>query len=139
MLSHFICLIAICGLLISSDAFQTFPLPTQYSKIGGFSVQSSLLKGNKLQPSLKNILIDSPGRQVNLELTSTSLASTSSVEDASKLTTKVEQKKTLKKIIPLSLMLFCILFNYTILRDTKDVLVVTAPNSGAEIIPFLKT
>merc|ERR1712182_97690 len=32
-----------------------------------------------------------------------------------------------------------ILFNYTILRDTKDVLVVTAPGSGAEIIPFLKT
>ena len=34
---------------------------------------------------------------------------------------------------------FSILFNYTILRDTKDVLVVTAPGSGAEIIPFLKT
>jgi AAA family ATP:ADP antiporter len=46
---------------------------------------------------------------------------------------------TLKKIIPLGLMFFCILFNYTILRDTKDVLVVTAPGSGAEIIPFLKT
>jgi len=36
-------------------------------------------------------------------------------------------------------MFFCILFNYTILRDTKDVLVVTAPGSGAEVIPFLKT
>jgi len=36
-------------------------------------------------------------------------------------------------------MLFFMLFNYTILRDTKDVLVVTAPGSGAEIIPFLKT
>jgi AAA family ATP:ADP antiporter len=46
---------------------------------------------------------------------------------------------TLKKIVPLGLMFFCILFNYTILRDTKDVLVVTAPGSGAEIIPFLKT
>ena len=33
---------------------------------------------------------------------------------------------------------FAVLFNYTILRDTKDVLVVTAPGSGAEIIPFLK-
>lgn len=49
------------------------------------------------------------------------------------------EKKTLKKLLPLGLMLFFILFNYTILRDTKDVLVVTAPNSGAEIIPFLKT
>ncbi|RLN24540.1 ADP,ATP carrier protein 1, chloroplastic [Panicum miliaceum] len=47
--------------------------------------------------------------------------------------------KTLKKIVPLGLMFFCILFNYTILRDTKDVLVVTAKGSSAEIIPFLKT
>jgi AAA family ATP:ADP antiporter len=36
-------------------------------------------------------------------------------------------------------MFFCILFNYTILRDTKDVLMVTAPKSGAEVIPFIKT
>jgi ATP:ADP antiporter, AAA family len=47
--------------------------------------------------------------------------------------------QTLKKIVPLGLMFFCILFNYTILRDTKDVLVVTAKGSSAEIIPFLKT
>ncbi|KAG1330040.1 plastidic ATP/ADP-transporter [Cocos nucifera] len=47
--------------------------------------------------------------------------------------------QTLEKIIPLGLMFFCILFNYTILRDTKDVLVVTAKGSSAEIIPFLKT
>ncbi|OEL13261.1 Plastidic ATP/ADP-transporter [Dichanthelium oligosanthes] len=47
--------------------------------------------------------------------------------------------KTMKKIVPLGLMFFCILFNYTILRDTKDVLVVTAKGSSAEIIPFLKT
>jgi len=51
------------------------------------------------------------------------------------LPTKVERKK----ILPLTLMFFCMLFNYTILRDTKDVLVVTAPGSGAEVIPFLKT
>ena len=37
------------------------------------------------------------------------------------------------------MMFFCILFNYTILRDTKDVLMVTARGSGAEVIPFLKT
>ena len=96
---------------------------------------------------------------------------------------------TWQKIVPLGFMFFCILFNYTILRDTKvslprtthfnsfdlvlllplrhpmgpasslitgrtarnevetdlchpcaqDVLVVTAPGSGAETIPFLKT
>jgi len=44
-----------------------------------------------------------------------------------------------QKLIPLALMFFCILFNYTILRDTKDVLMVTAPKSGAEVIPFIKT
>lgn len=51
----------------------------------------------------------------------------------------LKDKKLVKKIVPQMFMMFCILFNYTILRDTKDVLVVTAPGSGAEIIPFLKT
>ncbi|CAL4948453.1 unnamed protein product [Urochloa decumbens] len=59
-------------------------------------------------------------------------------EEASKKFLGIDLK-TLKKIVPLGLMFFCILFNYTILRDTKDVLVVTAKGSSAEIIPFLKT
>lgn len=42
----------------------------------------------------------------------------------------------LKKFIPLGLIMFGILFNYTLLRDTKDALVVNA--AGAGIIPFLK-
>jgi AAA family ATP:ADP antiporter len=42
----------------------------------------------------------------------------------------------LKKLLPMFFMFFFISFNYTILRDTKDTLVVTA--SGAETIPFLK-
>jgi len=56
-----------------------------------------------------------------------------------KLKASLPPKEELKKIIPLAIMFFCILFNYTILRDTKDVLVVTAPGSSAEAIPFLKT
>ena len=44
----------------------------------------------------------------------------------------------MKKILPMFFMFFCISFNYTILRDTKDSLIVTAPGSGAEAIPFLK-
>jgi len=44
----------------------------------------------------------------------------------------------LKKLLPMFFMFFFISFNYTILRDTKDTLVVTAPGSGAEAIPFLK-
>lgn len=44
----------------------------------------------------------------------------------------------LKKLVPMLLLFFLILFNYTVLRDTKDSLIVTAPGSGAEAIPFLK-
>lgn len=44
----------------------------------------------------------------------------------------------LKKLIPMLLLMFFINFNYTILRDVKDALVVTAPGSGAEALPFLK-
>lgn len=44
----------------------------------------------------------------------------------------------LKKVIPMVLIFFLILFNYQILRDMKDALVVTSEGSGAEIIPFLK-
>ncbi len=43
----------------------------------------------------------------------------------------------IKKFLPLNLMMFFILFNYTILRNMKDSLVITT--SGPEIIPFLKT
>lgn len=43
----------------------------------------------------------------------------------------------LKKVVPMVLMFFLILFNYTILRDTKDTLVVTAAK-GSQVIPFLK-
>jgi AAA family ATP:ADP antiporter len=44
----------------------------------------------------------------------------------------------LKKFLPMVLMFFFISFNYTALRNTKDALIVTAPGSGAEAIPFLK-
>lgn len=44
----------------------------------------------------------------------------------------------LKKLVPMVLLFFLILFNYTVLRDTKDTLIVTAPGGGAEVIPFLK-
>lgn len=42
----------------------------------------------------------------------------------------------LKKFLPLGFIMFSILFNYTLLRDTKDALVVNA--AGAGVIPFLK-
>ncbi len=46
-------------------------------------------------------------------------------------------KHELKKLIPMALLLFFILFNYTVLRDTKDTLVVSAAD-GSHVIPFLK-
>ncbi|KAK3219616.1 hypothetical protein Dsin_013586 [Dipteronia sinensis] len=82
----------------------------------------------------------------NFHVCKAEAAASASPADEQPLLGEPEQPKflgielvTLKKIIPLGLMFFCILFNYTILRDTKDVLVVTAEGSSAEIIPFLKT
>lgn len=46
------------------------------------------------------------------------------------------QGSEMKKFLPMGLIMFFVLFNYTILRDTKDTLVVGA--SGAEAINFLK-
>ncbi len=43
-----------------------------------------------------------------------------------------------KKFIPLGLLMFCTVFNYTILHDAKDTLIITAAGGGAALIPFLK-
>ncbi|MDE3045095.1 MAG: NTP/NDP exchange transporter [Verrucomicrobiota bacterium] len=43
-----------------------------------------------------------------------------------------------KKFFPMLGMFFLIAFNYNLLRTFKDSMVVTAPNSGAETIPFIK-
>jgi len=44
----------------------------------------------------------------------------------------------MKKFLPMGLIMFLVLFNYTILRDIKDVLIVTAPGGGAPVLSFLK-
>lgn len=43
----------------------------------------------------------------------------------------------MKKFIPLAIIMFAVLFNYTVLRDTKDTLIVNAAGAGA--ITFLKS
>ena len=47
-------------------------------------------------------------------------------------------KHEMKKFLPMGIMMFCILFVYTVLRDTKDSIVVNAPGSGAESLAYLK-
>ncbi len=44
----------------------------------------------------------------------------------------------LKKFLPMGLMMFCILFIYTLLRDTKDAIIVNSPGAGAESLSFIK-
>src|SRR5262245_37434301 len=44
----------------------------------------------------------------------------------------------LRKFLPLFFMFSLIAFNYILLRAYKDSMVVTASNSGAEAIPFIK-
>ncbi|MGL5719917.1 MAG: Npt1/Npt2 family nucleotide transporter [Alphaproteobacteria bacterium] len=44
----------------------------------------------------------------------------------------------MKKFLPMAAILFFVLFNYTVVRALKDVLISTAPNSGAEVFNFLK-
>lgn len=45
----------------------------------------------------------------------------------------------LKKLLPMFLMFFFISIVYSTLRNIKDTLVLTAPGSGAEALPFIKT
>lgn len=44
----------------------------------------------------------------------------------------------MKKFLPLLFIYALICFNYSILKAAKDALVITAPGSGAEAIPFIK-
>jgi len=44
----------------------------------------------------------------------------------------------LKKLIPMLIIFFLISFDYNVLRTLKDSILITAPSSGAEVIPFVK-
>lgn len=136
-----LCLLAFIGTM---EAFQV-PMSMQ-NRLSAFSTNS--LKATPISTSLSTPSLLTPS-QLSFNSKKTALYMSSSESTASTETSNESKSvsapatpsatKSMKKIIPLGLMLFFILFNYTILRDTKDVLVVTAPGSGAEIIPFLKT
>lgn len=44
----------------------------------------------------------------------------------------------LKKLLPMGMLLFCMLFNYTTVRVLKDGFMVTSKAAGAVVLPFLK-
>lgn len=44
----------------------------------------------------------------------------------------------LSRFLPMALMMMCVVFNYTVLRNFKDSLIVNAPGSDATVISFLK-
>lgn len=48
------------------------------------------------------------------------------------------RKMELRRFLPLFVIYGLICFNYSLLRAAKDALVITAPSSGAEAIPFIK-
>ncbi|KAK1313030.1 hypothetical protein QJS10_CPA06g00631 [Acorus calamus] len=101
-------------------------------------VSSAQFGGASLPPLPKIPSFSSPNPPKPLLFTARA-SSAASADSASPKKLLGVEIGTLKKVVPLGLMFFCILFNYTILRDTKDVLVITAKGSSAEIIPFLKT
>ncbi|MBM3199076.1 MAG: NTP/NDP exchange transporter [Chlamydiae bacterium] len=47
-------------------------------------------------------------------------------------------REELRVFIPMLIIFFTVGFSYNVLRVTKDALVVTAPSSGAEALPFIK-
>ncbi|KAH9619757.1 hypothetical protein KSS87_018486 [Heliosperma pusillum] len=115
--------------IISTNSLKPKPKP-----LHGFSISSNGFNANFVTTTkLRNLPI------CKAEAAASASASSSGDENIASPKFLGIEVTTLKKIIPLGLMFFCILFNYTILRDTKDVLVVTAKGSSAEIIPFLKT
>lgn len=117
-----------CLILSSSLAFQTSLLPR-------------LAVPSKQIGSSHPFSLDNHVSRVQLSMSSTTSDGDTPTKKTflSRIKSIVPPKSERQKLVPLALMFFCILFNYTILRDTKDVLMVTAPKSGAEVIPFLKT
>src|SRR5277367_4195096 len=47
-------------------------------------------------------------------------------------------RSEVKKVLSMLLLLFLLCVSYGILRNLKDTIILTANNSGAEVIPFIK-
>lgn len=131
----------------STDAFVT---PSATSRIGAVQSGAPLSNVGRGSSSTLTMKISLPfakkrfkpmGAKSRLGMSDTAAAADGEEKTGfwKKIKSVIPPANERKKLLPLALMFFCILFNYTILRDTKDVLMVTAPKSGAEVIPFIKT
>jgi len=116
-----------------SNVLQWSPMSTsrEFSQFGGSSRQHQSMRWSNLR--------NKPRQRCPLMADASASIGDEKKGLFDKIKSAVPPEEERKKLIPLSLMFFAILFNYTILRDTKDVLMVTAPKSGAEVIPFIKT
>src|SRR5271154_3654914 len=47
-------------------------------------------------------------------------------------------RSEIKKVLSMFLLLFLLCVSYGVLRNLKDTIILTAKNSGAEVIPFIK-
>ncbi|CAK8162590.1 ADP,ATP carrier protein 1 [Candidatus Xenohaliotis californiensis] len=68
-------------------------------------------------------------------------SNTETINEFSKLRSLVWpiHRYELKKFLPMSFLIFCILFIYTVARNTKDSLIATAPAAGPEAMSYLKS
>jgi ATP:ADP antiporter, AAA family len=84
--------------------------------------------------------MSAPTEEFSSTASSKKKQSNSEIHEFSKLRTFFwpVHRHELKKLIPMLLIFFLLSFAYNVLRSMKDTLVVTAKNSGAEVIPFIK-
>jgi len=142
------CSILLCFVVKPCIGFQQQPLQTQpcsfpdcrsrslHSPLAGRATSLSRQRNEKLVWWRNNI---NKQKQYGPLMADASASAEEKKGLFDKIKSIVPPENERKKLFPLALMFFAILFNYTILRDTKDVLMITAPKSGAEVIPFIKT
>lgn len=138
------CLVLVCLIAEPSLGFQQQKQPSSHVFAGSKSSSSAFLPSVPLSTRRNEKLAwwrNDEQKQYGSFMVDSSAASDEKGKAGlfDKIKSIVPPLEERKKLIPLALMFFAILFNYTILRDTKDVLMVTAPKSGAEVIPFIKT
>lgn len=107
--------------LLSAPASRTIK-KTAFNGPLNFSLEA---RGASLQKSLiVTQMTDSASTTGDAASSQDESVATTAPSFVNRVTSWIPPASEREKLIPLGLMFFCILFNYTILRDTKDVLMV---------------